>query len=54
MPSTHPHIPRLSFIFDFDLTLASDSWNAICAELGLERQEWDPGQPSSQAIERPG
>lgn len=41
MPSTHPHIPRLSFIFDFDLTLASDSWNAICAELGLERQEWE-------------
>ena len=41
MPSTHPHIPRLSFIFDFDLTLASDSWNAICAELGLGLDEWE-------------
>lgn len=41
MPSTHPHIPRLSFIFDFDLTLATDSWDAICAELGLEREEWE-------------
>lgn len=41
MPATHPHIPRLSFVFDFDLTLAGDSWDAICAELGLAREEWD-------------
>lgn len=41
MPSTRPHIPRLSFIFDFDLTLATDSWDAICAELGLGRDEWE-------------
>ena len=41
MPSTKPHIQRLAFIFDFDLTLATDSWDAICAELGLMREEWE-------------
>ncbi|PZX19783.1 phosphoserine phosphatase [Palleronia aestuarii] len=40
MPITRPYIPRLAFIFDFDLTLAGDSWNAVCAELGITRDEW--------------
>ncbi|TPW27963.1 HAD family hydrolase [Pararhizobium mangrovi] len=41
MPSTKPHIARLSFVFDFDRTLASESWDAACHVLGLSRSEWD-------------
>lgn len=62
MPSTRPYIPRLAFVFDFDLTLASDSWDAVCAELGIGREEWtnrfraplgdgwDPIQQKAQAL----
>ena len=41
MPSTHPYIPRVSVIFDFDRTLASDTVNAMCAAWGIARQEWE-------------
>ena len=41
MPATHPYIPRVSVIFDFDRTLASDTIDALCAAWGLERKEWE-------------
>lgn len=41
MPATHPYVPRVSVIFDFDRTLASDTIDALCAAWGLERKEWE-------------
>lgn len=41
MPSTRPYLPRVSLIFDFDNTLASDSVDGILAVMGLEREEWE-------------
>lgn len=41
MPATHPYIPRIAFIFDFDSTLASDTVDAMCAAWGLDRDEWE-------------
>ncbi len=41
MPATHPYIPRIACIFDFDRTLASDTIDGLCAEWGISRQEWE-------------
>ena len=41
MPATHPYIPRIAVIFDFDRTLATDTIDALCAAWGLEREEWE-------------
>ena len=41
MPATHPYIPRVSIIFDFDRTLATDTIDALCAGWGLNRREWE-------------
>ena len=41
MPSTRPYLPRVSLVFDFDDTLASDSIDGILAVMGLERDEWE-------------
>lgn len=41
MPATHPYIPRVAVIFDFDETLASDSIDALCAAWGIDRGEWE-------------
>lgn len=41
MPATHPYIPRIAFIFDFDKTLASDTIDGMCAVWGLSREEWE-------------
>lgn len=41
MPATHPYIPRVAIVFDFDKTLASDTIDALCAAWGLERDEWE-------------
>lgn len=41
MPSTHPYIPRLALIFDFDRTLATDTIDAFCAAWGISRAEWE-------------
>ncbi len=40
MPATHPYIPRVSVIFDFDRTLATDTIDGFCATWGIEREEW--------------
>ena len=40
MPATQPYIPRVSIVFDFDRTLATDTIDAFCATWGLERKEW--------------
>lgn len=39
--ATHPYIPRVGVVFDFDRTLASDTIDALCAEWGLDRSEWE-------------
>ncbi|MBH5322966.1 HAD family hydrolase [Aurantiacibacter sediminis] len=41
MAATHPYIPRVTLIFDFDKTLASDTIDAMCAVWGMEREEWE-------------
>ena len=41
MPATHPYIPRVSVVFDFDRTLATDTIDALCAAWGIEREEWE-------------
>ncbi len=41
MPATHPYIPRVAAVFDFDRTLASDTIDAVCAAWGIEREEWE-------------
>lgn len=41
MPATHPYIPRIAVIFDFDRTLATDTIDALCAAWALEREEWE-------------
>ena len=41
MPATHPYIPRVTAVFDFDRTLASDTIDAMCAAWGLEREQWE-------------
>lgn len=41
MAATHPYIPRLSLIFDFDKTLATDTIDGMCAVWGLERAEFE-------------
>lgn len=41
MPATHPYIPKVAVIFDFDRTLASDTIDALCAAWGLDRSEWE-------------
>lgn len=41
MPSTHPHLPRLSFHFDFDKTLAGDSLDALFSVIDLDRDEYE-------------
>jgi phosphoserine phosphatase len=41
MPATHPYIPRVAVIFDFDETLATDSTDALCAAWGISREEWE-------------
>ena len=41
MPATHPYIPKVAIIFDFDRTLASDSIDALCAAWGLDRAKWE-------------
>ncbi len=41
MPATRAHIPRILLVFDFDRTLGSDSIDAIVAEWGTSREEWE-------------
>ncbi len=41
MPATHPYIPRVAFIFDFDSTLACDTIDAMCAAWGMDRENWE-------------
>ena len=41
MTATNPYIPRLSFLFDFDKTLAGDSLNALLGVLGIDREAFD-------------
>lgn len=41
MPATHPFVPRVAVIFDFDETLATDSTDALCRAWGIERDEWE-------------
>jgi len=41
LPATHPYIPRIGFVFDFDSTLASDTIDAVCAAWGMDREEWE-------------
>jgi phosphoglycolate phosphatase-like HAD superfamily hydrolase len=41
LASTHPYIPRISLVFDFDKTLASDTIDAMCAAWGMSREEWE-------------
>lgn len=41
MPATHPYIPRVTFIFDFDSTLASDTIDAMCRVWDMPREEWE-------------
>jgi len=41
LPATHPYIPRIAFIFDFDSTLASDTIDAMCRAWGMDREEWE-------------
>lgn len=41
MPATHPYIPKVAVIFDFDRTLATDTIDALCAAWGLAREEWE-------------
>ena len=41
MPATHPYVPRVAVIFDFDETLATDSTDALCAAWGISRDEWE-------------
>jgi phosphoserine phosphatase len=41
MPATHPYLPRVALIFDFDRTLASDTIDGMCREWGLSRAEWE-------------
>ncbi len=41
MPATHPYIPRVSLIFDFDKTLATDTIDAMCAVWDISREKWE-------------
>lgn len=41
MPATHPYIPRIGMVFDFDKTLASDTIDALCVVWGIGRDEWE-------------
>ena len=41
MPATHPFVPRVSVIFDFDRTLATDTVEALCCAWGISREEWE-------------
>ena len=41
MAATHPYIPRIGVVCDFDKTLASDTIDAICAAWGIDREDWD-------------
>ena len=41
MSATHPYIPRISVVFDFDSTLATDTFDALVGCLGLSRKEFD-------------
>ena len=41
MAATHPYIPRIGVVMDFDKTLASDTIEALCAAWGITRREWE-------------
>ena len=41
MPATHPYTPRVSVLFDFDRTLATDTIDGLCATWGIGREEWE-------------
>lgn len=41
MTATNPYVPRVSIVFDFDRTLATDTIDAICAAWGMTREEWE-------------
>ncbi|GGK40633.1 hydrolase [Deinococcus malanensis] len=38
---THPETPRIALVFDFDDTLAPDTWDGLLSDLGLDPDEFD-------------
>ncbi|AFZ69558.1 HAD family hydrolase [Deinococcus peraridilitoris] len=41
---THPETPRIALVFDFDDTLAPDTWDGLLNDLGINPDEFDQSE----------